>query len=83
MIELVEAAGWKVVAIACVWNRYWKDNFDGIPLVSCYQPEAFDLYWDESTSEEQRKEYPKLPENSKVSPKPKNEWDDLVDSMKK
>lgn len=83
MIELVEIAGWKVVAIACVWNRYWKDNFNGVPLVSCYEPQAFDLYWDENTPEEQRKEYPKLPDNSEISPKPKNEWDDLVSSMRK
>jgi len=56
--------------------------FDSVPLVSCYVPEQFDLYWDEATPVEQRSKYPQLPGNSKVSPKPKNEWDDLVASMR-
>ena len=83
MKSMIEDAGWEVVAIGCVWNRHGKDNFDGIPLISCYQPEAFELYWDENTPEAQRKDYPKLSDDAKVSPKPKNEWDDLVASMRK
>ena len=82
MKSMIEDAGWEVVGIGCVWNRHGKDEFDWVPLVSCYVPEQFELYWDESTPDEQRKDYPKLPENSEVSPKPKNEWDELVDSMR-
>lgn len=83
MVDIVNNLWWEVIGIACLANRHGKDNFDGIPLISCYQPEAFELYWDESTPEEQRKDYPRLPENSEVSAKPKNHWDDLVASMRK
>lgn len=82
MKSMVEDAGWEVAAICCVWNRHGKDIFDGVPLISCYIPEQFELYWDENTPEEQRKDYPELPKNSQVSPKPKNEWDELVESMR-
>lgn len=41
------------------------------------------MYWDENTPEDQRKDYPELPHASVVSPKPKNEWDNLVTSMRK
>jgi orotate phosphoribosyltransferase len=51
MIEIVEAWWWTVVAITCVWNRYWKDNFNWIPLISCFVPPAFNMFYDEKTLE--------------------------------
>ncbi len=83
MVELVEEKWWEVVWIACVWNRYWKDEFEWIPLISCYTPPAFELYWDENTPEEARGNHDELPKNSDIAEKPKNEWTELVDSMKK
>jgi len=83
MVDIVNSLWWEVVWIACLANRHGKDNFDGIPLISCYEPEAFELYWDKETPEEQRKNHSKIPEWSDISPKAKNEWDILVESMKK
>lgn len=82
MIEIVEENGGEVVAIACVANRSRKSEINGIPLVACYIPEEFEIYYDDITPEEERKEYPQLPQWSIVSPKPKNEWDELVESMR-
>lgn len=82
MIEIVQDAGWEVVAISCVANRSRKDEIAGIPLIACYIPEEFEIYYDDITPEEERKDYPQLPEGSIVSPKPKNEWDELVESMR-
>lgn len=81
MVDIVNSLWWEVIWIACLANRHGKDNFDGIPLISCYEPESFDLYWDEETPEEQRGNHPKIPEWAIISPKAKNEWDDLVASM--
>jgi len=83
MIQLVEDAGGEVVAITCVGKRYENDNFNGIPLIYCYEPDAFELYWDENTPEKARGDYPKLPDGSEIAEKPKNEWDWLVESMRK
>lgn len=82
MKSMIEDGGWEVVGIACVWNRHGTDMFDWVPLIACYVPEQFELYHDDSTPEEQRKNYPRLPDNAEVSPKPKNEWDELVASMR-
>ncbi len=54
MIKLVKASGWEVVAIACVWNRYWKDNYEWIPLISCEKIDYAQEYWDESTLKQVR-----------------------------
>ena len=83
MVDIVNNLWGEVVGIACLANRHGKDNFDGIPLISCYEPESFELYWDEETPEEQRKNHPRIPEGSEISPKAKNEWDNLVASMRK
>jgi len=49
MIEIVKEKWWEVVAITCVWNRYWKNEFMGIPLISCFTPPWFNMWWDEET----------------------------------
>ena len=82
MVDIVNELWWEVIGIACLANRHGKDNFDWIPLISCYEPEAFEQYWDANTPEEQRKDYPRLPDGAIVSPKAKNEWDELVASMR-
>lgn len=83
MIDLVTQAWGEVVGIACVGNRYGKDSFNDIPLISCYNPPAFKLYWDENTPQEARWDHPELPKGSKISEKPKNDWPELVKSMRK
>jgi orotidine-5'-phosphate decarboxylase len=83
MIELVREKWWEVIGISCVWNRYWKDNFEWIPLISCYTPPEFELYWDEETPKGARKDYPELQNCNEISEKPKDNWDELVKSMKK
>lgn len=81
MIKLVKNAWWEVVWITCVWNRYWKDEFDWVPLLSCYIPAKFELYHDSETPEENIWDSKKLPENAMISKKPKNDWNGLVKSM--
>lgn len=81
MREVLEKLGWKVVAIACVWNRYEKDSQDGIPIFSCFVPPKFDLYWDSVTPEEQRKDFPQISNKALISEKPKNDWGELISSM--
>ncbi len=83
MREVLEWLGWTVVAIACVWNRYEQDEQNGIPIISCFVPPKFELYWDESTPDDQRKDFPKIPEGAQIVEKPKNEWWKLVESMRK
>lgn len=83
MIEWVDKLWWEVVAVACVWNRYKKDNFNWIPLLSCFVPPDFGIYYDENTLFDARKDYPELPKWSKVSEKPKNDWTQLVNDMRK
>ncbi len=83
MKSMIEEAGGQVVAIACVWNRHGNNIFDGVPLISCYVPEQFDLYWDENTPEDQRKNFPQIPDRAEIAEKPKNEWGELVESMRK
>lgn len=82
MREVLEGLGWTVVAIACVWNRYEQDQQDEIPIISCFVPPKFELYWDESTPEDQRKDFPKIPDGAQISEKPKNSWGELVESMR-
>jgi len=82
MRQVLESLGWKVVAIACVWNRYEQDSQDGVPIISCFIPPKFELYWDDATPEEQRKSFPRIPDGAQISEKPKNDWWDLVESMR-
>lgn len=82
MREVLEDLWWKVVAIACVWNRYEQDQQDGIPIISCFVPPKFELFWDENTPEDQRKNFPEIPVGAKISEKPKNDWGELVESMR-
>lgn len=82
MTALVENLGWKVVAVTCFWNRNWAEEFNWVPLIYCYKPPVFELYYDENTPENNRKNYPKLPKNAKFSKKPKNDWNELVESMR-
>lgn len=82
MRDVMEWLWWKVVAIACVWNRYEQDSQEGIPIISCFVPPKFELYWDEKTPEDQRKNFPKIPKGAVISEKPKNDWWELVESMR-
>ena len=83
MIALVENLGWKVVAITCFGNRNGGEEFMWIPLLYCYKPPVFELYYDNNTPSENIWTNPKLPENAHFSSKPKNDWGELVESMKK
>jgi len=82
MTSLVESLGWKVVAVTCFGNRNWAEEFNWVPLIYCYKPPVFELYYDENTPEDNRKNYPKLPENAHFSKKPKNDWNELIESMR-
>lgn len=82
MIEIVKEGGWEVVAITCVWNRYGKDEFMWIPLISCFTPPKFNMWWDEKTPENSQWDNPQLPADSAISEKPKNNWNELVQSMR-
>jgi len=84
MIKFIEEKWWKVIAITCLWNRYWEDNFEWIPLISCYnQQKSEEFYYDEKTPELAKKDYPQLPQGSEISEKPKNDWRELIKSTKK
>jgi len=82
MIEIVKAWWGEVVGITCVGNRFGKDDFEGIPLISCFTPPAFQMYYDDETPLEARWTSPKLPVSSIISEKPKNDWTALVESMR-
>jgi hypothetical protein len=82
MREVLEGLWGKVVAIACVGNRYEQDEQNGIPIISCFVPPKFELYWDENTPEDQRKDFPEIPGGAKIAEKPKNEWGGLVENMR-
>ncbi len=103
MIEIVNERWWEVVAITCVWNRYWKDEFMWIPLISCFTPPKFNMLLDKKTlisirdkrlkewkskveiEEELKKvmnENEWIPKWSKIAEKPKNDWKELVQSMR-
>ncbi len=82
MREVLENLWWEVVAIACVGNRYEQDEQDGIPIISCFIPPKFELYWDDATPEDQRKDFPRVPDGAMISEKPKNDWGELVASMR-
>jgi len=82
MTALVQELWWEVVAVTCFWNRNGWKEFNWIPLIYCYKPPAFELYYDDNTPENNRKDYPKLPENANFSIKPKNDWLELVESMR-
>jgi hypothetical protein len=43
---------------------------------------VFELYYNKNTPEENRKNYPELAQNALISIKPKNEWNELVESMR-
>jgi len=83
MNKLVKSLWWEVVWITCFGNRNWWEEYDWIPLLYCYKPPAFELYYDENNLEENRWNNPELPDNAKISIKPKNEWNELVKSMRK
>jgi len=83
MREVLESLWGEVVAIACVWNRYERDEQNGIPIISCFVPPKFELYWDENTPLDQRKDFPEIPHGAEIVEKPKNEWWELVESMRK
>jgi len=82
MTALVESLWWKVVAVTCFWNRNGWEEFNWIPLLYCYKPPVFELYYDNNTPENNIWNNPKLPENAQVSIKPKNDWLELVESMR-
>ncbi len=82
MISLVEQKWGTVVGITCIWNRSWKEEFEWIPLLYCFVPPAFDLYYDEKTPLEQRANALPFP-GWEISEKPKNDWEELVLSMRK
>ena len=83
MIELVRERWWEVVAITCLWNRYWKESFKWIPLINCFTPPPFKLYYDDKTPKEVRWNHPRLPEGAEICEKPKNNWKELTMSMRK
>lgn len=83
MREVLENLWGKVVAIACVWNRYEQDEQAWIPIISCFVPPKFELYWDDATPEDQRKDFPRIPDGAEIAEKPKNQWGELVESMRK
>ena len=59
-----------------------RNNFEWIPLITCYNPPAFKLYYDDNTPEWARWNHPQLPEEAEISEKPKNDWEELVTSMR-
>lgn len=81
MIKIVGDLGWEVVGITCVANRSGKNDFLWIPLISCYQPQPFELYFDEKTPTENIWNALALPEWAIFIDKPKNEWEKLVKLM--
>ncbi|EKE28805.1 MAG: Orotidine 5'-phosphate decarboxylase [uncultured bacterium (gcode 4)] len=81
MIKIVNDLWWEVVAITCVANRSQKNDFNWIPLISCYSPEPFGLYFDEKTPSENIWKALPIPEWAMIIEKPKNEWEKLVKSM--
>lgn len=83
MREVLEWLWGTIVAIACVGNRYEQNEQNGIPIISCFIPPKFELYWDENTPEDQRKDFPKIPDGAEIAEKPKNEWGELVESIRK
>lgn len=82
MISIVKESWWEVVAVTCVWNRSKKENFNWVPIKYCFLPPEFELYWDEKTPEIAKWNNPKLPENSIISEKPKNDWNELISSIR-
>ena len=82
MIQLVTQGWGSVAAITCVGNRYGSDHFNDIPLITCYTPPTFELYWDDNTPQEARWDHPQLPSDTQIAEKPKNEWKSLVMSMR-
>lgn len=83
MIDMVSEKWWKVIAITCIINRSWSEFFEWIPLISCYVPDTFEIYYDDKTPEHSRWTLPKLPEWVTISEKPKFDWDNLINSMNK
>lgn len=77
MRKVLENLWWKIVAIACVGNRYEQNEQEGIPIISCFIPPKFELYWDEKTPQDQRKDFPHIPQGAHIVENPKNEWEKL------
>ncbi len=82
MIPLIRELGWEVVAVTCAWNRSWKSDFMWVPIISCFVPDDWKIYWDDKTPEEKRWDFPELPKDSVVCEKVKASWDELVLSMR-
>lgn len=82
MIEFIVLWWWEVVWISCIVNRTWKNNFEWLPIFSCYNPKPFEYYYDEITPTEQRLDYTSIPKWAIICEKPKNQWQELVNSMK-
>lgn len=82
MIEIVNNGGGEVIAVTCVVNRSGKDNYNGIPLYTCYTPPAFGMWHDDMTPVENRWSTEMIPNDGEKIEKPKNEWNRLVLSMR-
>ena len=81
MRDIVHQKWGEVVAITCIGNRSGSDYFEWTPLIYCFIPPAFELYFDEKTPLEQRGNAQTFP-GGEISEKPKNDWDILVLSMR-
>ncbi len=82
MITLIEGLGWNIVAVTCFWNRFGKEEIEGIPLLYCYKPKVFELSYDEKTPEEFRAKLPLISKDAQISERAKYDWDELVMSMR-
>ncbi len=82
MIKKINKKWWNVVWVCCLINRFWSDNYNGIPLISLYKPNPFDMYHDETTPLDKRGSSNQLTQWSLIAEKPKNQWNELVESMK-
>jgi len=82
MIKFVGDFGGEIVAITCVGNRTWADVFEWIPIISCIVPNPFVFYYDENTPSLAIENFEKLSSEAKICEKPKNDWDNLVKSMR-
>jgi orotate phosphoribosyltransferase len=78
MIQLVADAWWEVIAITCIGNRYGKEIFEWIPVISCFSPEKFEMYFDEKTPVSLQKTVQKIPKWWEICESPKNSWEELT-----
>lgn len=78
MYELVKSKWAEIVAITCIWNRSWKEEFKWVPILDCFKFSEFKNYWDEETPVDYRWNYQKIENWALISKKAKNEWDELI-----